>query len=891
MLLVFVAQGLPCDSVSAQINAEEHLAVILILDDSGSMETSDPTDLRYTAAQLFVSLLDEGDAVGALRFSTTTTSITNNIEIITSLDIRTRLVENLSPVTPAGYTDVKAAFEEAYRMKTAFTQDNFKVAIIFLTDGHPEISNSYTSYEQEALNAAKNLGNPILSVALTTGGQSTFLNQVANESDGQVIFANSAADLLDIYLQILGNLKDRTVIGTGSVSAPDKVSLPLDPSLMPYVDRVSFVVSKPATASARLIAPGGQTIPSDDPSIEFSIQDQRFVVNTLQQPASGDWNIELTGTGEAQVRAILYSRLRVRLVSPAGSFETGQPLPIVVKLVEEQPGQVPVTIIGEASFSALITLPNGSQDSLDQFYDDGTHGDVTAGDGLFTRLYVNTNQSGTYQVKIQGYKGAIPVVYQTQIQGIDFPMPILDQPTLKYYDIRTNAIPLQIHLSDTVVNELDRGSMIAAITKPDGNFETVVLENTGNSYTGAFLPAQDGLYTIRFEPKDATYQGLPYLHFLEMTVEIRIVPTILVENVQIGLTPPASGKNPRFELLQAQQGIPLLITLSSNSNRAEMITTQLSDLPGFTLLENSEQSVTANGRTSMILHLLADPALLPQTHQGSLVLHTSDGVDLVGGDISLVLDLFEPTIRLKSVVPSTVSTGTCLDPMLVRLVLNLESNSIQNEEVQLHLEDLSGASLNLEKITVPPGSSQVELIITPGENTLKPGDYAARLVMDAARPGLKVIGDSSIKFQVTTVWVNCRKPMIISGLSLIFGIIILIMIIKRMTPPKLIVKGTFIYWNKETPGQTNPVYLTQYNKPEIKIGKGSQNDVIIPDASLEDEHILILAKRDENNAMSLTLHPLASISRGYRKYTEDITLEDAIEYTMGNIIFKFIFEA
>ena len=36
--------------------------IMIILDNSGSMKDSDPTNLRFTGARLFISLLDNGDS-------------------------------------------------------------------------------------------------------------------------------------------------------------------------------------------------------------------------------------------------------------------------------------------------------------------------------------------------------------------------------------------------------------------------------------------------------------------------------------------------------------------------------------------------------------------------------------------------------------------------------------------------------------------------------------------------------------------------------------------------------------------------------------------------------------------------------------------------------------
>ena len=119
---------------------------------------------------------------------------------------------------------------------------------------------------------------------------------------------------------------------------------------------------------------------------------------------------------------------------------------------------------------------------------------------------------------------------------------------------------------------------------------------------------------------------------------------------------------------------------------------------------------------------------------------------------------------------------------------------------------------------------------------------------------------------------------------------IILGLIKRFTPKKPIVTGTLIHWNEATPNQVSSEYLTERKKAEIKIGKGAQNDIIIPDESLADEHIIIIAERTADKDVQLILHPKAPIRKGYREYTNDLPLEDNIEYMMGKRKFKHISE-
>jgi hypothetical protein len=195
-------------------------------------------------------------------------------------------------------------------------------------------------------------------------------------------------------------------------------------------------------------------------------------------------------------------------------------------------------------------------------------------------------------------------------------------------------------------------------------------------------------------------------------------------------------------------------------------------------------------------------------------------------------------------------------------------------------------------VTVRPGESQVALTILPGSRAFTPGEYTGKIVVGGIRPGVKVIGDTNFKiaFQVDPLWVTCRKPMIISGVFIAFTVILFTSLIARARrkakPP--IVTGTLIHWSKDTPDQTMDVNLTALKRTEVKIGKGSQNDIVIPDEAMQDVHALILVERNENNELRFTLRPKASVRKGYREYTSDLPLEENVQYQMGSRMFKYI---
>jgi Mg-chelatase subunit ChlD len=238
--ILFLFSLIPVQNINAQEETPENISVILIVDNSGSMEANDPDKLRFTAAQLFTALLDIGDSLGVLTFSTTSQWVTDGMITLESNQEKIDLIAQIQATEPDGYTDVQAAFRDVEKLfqKSAYKEKN--PVVIFLTDGKPEIEQPYMTYEAETLALIEQIGVPVLSIALTSEAQTTFLKKLTGATDGMVIPAQTASDLLDAYLEVFGQVKDRTVIEPESITASGKIVLNVNPSLAPYIDKIAM---------------------------------------------------------------------------------------------------------------------------------------------------------------------------------------------------------------------------------------------------------------------------------------------------------------------------------------------------------------------------------------------------------------------------------------------------------------------------------------------------------------------------------------------------------------------------------------------------------------------------------------------------------------------------
>ncbi len=535
---------------------------ILLVDNSGSMKTSDPTGLRFTAVEMVAALLDGQDQMGVITFSSGSHELTNGL-------ISPDSFTGISPIPPQGYTDIKSALTEASRMLLSQANSQSRRAIILLSDGRPEIEHPYPAYEQETLALAHTLGVPIYAIALTNLADQTFLRELVAQTGGKVIPAQNAEDLLDAYLVAFNDIQDRTLLSPGETTSPGKVTFEIDPALAPYLEKVSFVLAKPETVTARLLAPGGQVVSENSPDIHI-VENPYFSIVTIQHPAGGDWAFEIFGQGKTQARAILYSHLRAEIVSPEKVQPAGRPIPIVVRLVDEESAEK-VNILGDAAFSATIIRPDGTESSLDRFYDDGTHGDKVAGDGNFTRLFVDTSQLGQYQIHVTGWKGVISVEQSITMDVAEFPTLILDKPHGEV-ESQGKQVTVQVHLYGDAPLAIEQGEVLAQITTPSGQTQEITLSSVRDGYVGGFSPTENGKYSVSVETQGMTYFGVPFQTTAQGLFNVHIVRNIELEkpNVQVplGCFDDAGG---------------ISITLPVTSTQPELITFSLSNLPGFVL--------------------------------------------------------------------------------------------------------------------------------------------------------------------------------------------------------------------------------------------------------------------------------------------------------------------
>lgn len=177
------------------------LGIVFVTDDSGSMELSDPIDLRAQAIAVGLDQLPDGSLAGATAFSTTSRQLFG----VAALSAATRpgLKSAATSLFDSGETEYHEAFAGA-RAELAQMPGADRKAVIFLSDGVPTDVGLFDP------NAPVDVGGaPIYTIGLGVDGNSeatSILSHIAAGSGGQYYDASSAGQLQGIFARIVAPL-------------------------------------------------------------------------------------------------------------------------------------------------------------------------------------------------------------------------------------------------------------------------------------------------------------------------------------------------------------------------------------------------------------------------------------------------------------------------------------------------------------------------------------------------------------------------------------------------------------------------------------------------------------------------------------------------------------
>ncbi|MGH1373909.1 MAG: VWA domain-containing protein [Cellvibrionaceae bacterium] len=379
-------------SVQSQAADEAPLPadVRVIIDVSGSMKQNDPANLRQPAVELLVQLLPDGSKAGIWTFGRYINMLVKHREVN---DQWKRDATQLSAdINSVGlYTNIGEALEKA---TYDYDRPNpgYQTSLILLTDGMVDIDKDPQKNQQEwrrlvdeVLPRLQQSGYKVHTVALSENADTALMDKLALGTDGLSEVANSADDLMKIFLRIFDQ------------AAPSE-QVPLEGNTF-LVDSsieefTALIFPEPTSEPTRLIAPDDTEYRFDKEMSDANwYRTDDYDLITIQRPLEGEWKVIADLDPDSRVTVVSNLNLLVK--------------PLPTNLFADQVAQLSVLFqeqnktITDRDFLSLLKI-DGAIDHQEssEHWDRPLSNEEPPRNGIYTSALDMFQEEGRYQVSV-----------------------------------------------------------------------------------------------------------------------------------------------------------------------------------------------------------------------------------------------------------------------------------------------------------------------------------------------------------------------------------------------------------------------------------------------------------------------------------------------------------
>jgi len=270
------------------ISQRSHIDVTLIIDDSGSMSSNDPSYMRRQAAMLFIDAMQNDDRVGIVEFDG---SANTPWPIQTLGADRTQIKNSLNSLSPYDGTSLSAGLSAGYQQLLTVESSGNDKAAVFLTDGVGYYSNEAQLY------AAKDW--PIYVLGLGSSIDEPLLQQIADDSGGEYQHLDDASQMQSVYNKIATAISGGSMILDESTHLDLGATLQFETALTTDAAYGNFFVGwGGSTVDLSLTTPDGTFIGPNitDPNVYHS-KSSTYELYRISNLIPGNWTLVVFGSG------------------------------------------------------------------------------------------------------------------------------------------------------------------------------------------------------------------------------------------------------------------------------------------------------------------------------------------------------------------------------------------------------------------------------------------------------------------------------------------------------------------------------------------------------------------------------------------------------------------
>lgn len=483
-------------------------AIAYIMDRSGSMSGTPIANAKIAANQ-GITLMNEGDEVAVVSFSSSA-STDLGLRTINDDSDREAARAAINGLSAGGLTSIGAGLlqgcsvlggSSASSRNYVLLSDGFHntppdpseglacIQGLSGPDSEPLASSVAVSSIVEPLAAVQT--DRIHSIAFGLGADQVLLASLSAATGGVFLFVPETNDplaLADLFLTIQGEINEEQRLGTfeGTLTSPDEAEHVFSIGSDISEETVTLIWDDlAANLDLSLEAPDGTVIDAsnwDSISGVDRVEGPGIEYFTLSSPDVGDWKAFVTAvSGTASYAVVLSGQSSIQMDAFFDKDEYAPNAPILISASILEGGSTPVI---DATVTAQVTTPTAAgvqlmaqqQASLEEtmalvtksedangfvneegtvlfvsetltLFDDGTHGDGAANDGVYANSFTDTQNEGTYSFQVSA-DGTSPA-------GIDF----------------TREASLATVVTATAISQF---SLSVSSTKPDNDVDITV---------------------------------------------------------------------------------------------------------------------------------------------------------------------------------------------------------------------------------------------------------------------------------------------------------------------------------------------------------------------------------------------------------------------------------
>ena len=498
-LILFAVLSIVVNPVIAQeIVLQKSSDIRIIVDISGSMKKNDPKNLRLPAVEMLSKLLPNGSKAGIWTFGEFVNMLVKHREVDESWKREAKAKS--SGISSLGqYTNIGEALEKAAYDKGYSATDQYQTHVILMTDGMVDIDREPSVNKRERsriinkiLPSYQQSGFIIHTISLSDKADKKLMDKLALATGGQSAVAETADELMEIFLQIFNR-------------AVPQEELPLegnsfltDSSIEEFT---ALIFRKPNSPETTLFSPDKSAYTKDtvDEDINWYRTDKYDLV-TFKKPLEGEWQV--LADLQPQSRITVVSDLSLSVQSIASNLMVDDDVDFSLAFRENN------KIVDRAEFLELLDirltintldLAAGTTETWTKHLSER----LVPGNGIYKTLIKRFNKIGEYEV-IVDVDGKTFQRRSVQRVNVRTPFKIATQTINEGDNTQFNIEVIPQHQNVDFTNI----EVVAKIKPPTGSSLIRPFELTDNqAWKLSIKPEAEGIYYVTMRITTKTSDG------------------------------------------------------------------------------------------------------------------------------------------------------------------------------------------------------------------------------------------------------------------------------------------------------------------------------------------------------------------------------------------------